>query len=152
MSMKSTCKFQAKSTGSCETVQTRLWRRPDAPQCLTNNNKDVYKSEQHYLDARSIIIQHEVGFQKSTLIGKSPQAVRTTWQHIGSCPAFQNIPVFRSNATRSYSEDHPDAWLSCSDVDLTKIELRYFWKDIAENRSDVANFRQDARQPELESQ
>jgi hypothetical protein len=33
-----------------------------------------------------------------------------------------------------------------------KIELRCFWKDIAENYLDMDNFRPDARQPELESQ
>jgi hypothetical protein len=66
----------------------------------------------------------------------------------GRCPAFQNILVFRSNATRSYSEDCPDPQSSHPDVDLIKIELHCFWKDIAENRLDVANFRPDARQTE----
>jgi len=37
-------------------------------------------TEQHHLDARSIIILHWVGFQKSTLLGKSLQVVRTTRQ------------------------------------------------------------------------
>jgi hypothetical protein len=41
--------------------------------------EDVRKTEQHRLDARSIIFQHGVGFQKSTLLRKSLQAVRTTW-------------------------------------------------------------------------
>jgi len=44
----------------------------------------------------------------------------------GRCPVFQNIPVFRSNATRSYSEDRPNARSSRPDVDLIKIELCCF--------------------------
>jgi hypothetical protein len=32
--------------------------------------------------ARSICIQHGVGFQKSTLLGKALQVVRITWQHV----------------------------------------------------------------------
>jgi hypothetical protein len=63
----------------------------------------------------------------------------------GSCPVFQNILVFHSNAERSYSEDHPKARSSCPNVDLIKIELCYFWMDIVENHPDVANFRPEAR-------
>jgi hypothetical protein len=48
-----------------------LCNRPDAPQCLTDNDEDVRKSEQHRPHARSIVVQHRVGFQKSTLFGKS---------------------------------------------------------------------------------
>jgi hypothetical protein len=51
-----------------------------------------------------------------------------------------------------FSEDRPDARSSRPDMNLIKIEGRYFWKDIAENRPDVANFRLDARQPESKSQ
>jgi hypothetical protein len=51
-----------------------------------------------------------------------------------------------------YSEDRPDARSSRPDVDLIKIKLLYFWKDIIENLPGVGNFRPDARQPEPESQ
>jgi hypothetical protein len=53
---------------------------------------------------------------------------------------------------KDFSEDHPDARSSRPDVNLIKIELRYFWKDIVENRPDEANFRLDALHPEPESQ
>jgi hypothetical protein len=63
----------------------------------------------------------------------------------GCCPAIQNIPVFRSNAERSYSKDRPDALPSRSDMDLIRIELRCFWKAIVEDRPDVANFHPNDR-------
>jgi hypothetical protein len=53
---------------------------------------------------------------------------------------------------KDFSEDRPDARSSCPNVNLIKIELNCFLKDITENRLDVANFRPDARQPESESQ
>jgi len=59
-----------------------LCNRPDTPQCLPDYVEDVRTSEQHRPDAWSIIIQHRVGFQKLTLLGKSLQASRTTWQHV----------------------------------------------------------------------
>jgi len=114
--------------------------------------EDVRKIEQHCPDARSISIQQGVGFQKSTLLGSLCKPSRRHGNMLGRCPAFQNILVFSSNATRSYSEDRPDAWSSRPDVDLIKIKLQCFWKDILENRPDVANFRPEARQPEPESQ
>jgi hypothetical protein len=90
------------------------------------------------------MVQHGVGFQKSTLFGKSVQSVRTTWQHVrtmSSISKYSRVPFECSDARSS----HPD-------VNLIKIEFRCFWKDIAENRSDVANFRPDAQQLEPESQ
>jgi hypothetical protein len=53
---------------------------------------------------------------------------------------------------KDFSEDRPDARSSRPDVNLIKIELRFFWKDIAENRLDKSIFRPDAHQPEPESQ
>jgi hypothetical protein len=145
MSKKSPCKIQDKTAGSCATIRTSLWRHPDAPQCLTDNDEDVRTSEEHRLDARSIMVQHGVGFQKLTLFGKSLQAVRTKWQHvrtISSISEYSRVPFERG---KDFSEDRPD-------VNLIKIELRCFWEDIAKNHLDVANFHPDARQPEPESQ
>jgi hypothetical protein len=149
---KSPCKFQGKTTGSCATVWTSLWRHPDAPQCLIDNDEDLRTSEQHRSNARSIIVQHKVGFQKSTLFGKSLQVVRRTWQHVrtmSSIPEYSRV-LFENG--KDFSEDHPDTRSSRPDVNLIKIELRCFWKDIAENHPDVANFHPDTRQPEPESQ
>jgi hypothetical protein len=101
--------------------------------------EDVRKTEQYHPDPRSISIQQGVGFQKLTLLG-------SLCKPSGHCSTFQNIPLFHSNATRSYSEDRPDARSSRSNIDLKRIELRCFLKDIAENRPDVANFCPDARQ------
>jgi hypothetical protein len=108
--------------------------------------------EQHRPNARSVSIQQGVQFQKSTLFGKSLQALRTTWQHVrmmSSSSEYSRVPFERE---KDFSEDRPDARSSCPDVNLIKIELRCFWKDIAENRPDEVNFRPDARQPEPESQ
>jgi hypothetical protein len=46
---------------------------------------------------------------------------------------------------KDFKEDRPDAQSSRPDVNLIKIELRCFWKDIVENCPDVANFRPDTR-------
>jgi hypothetical protein len=152
MSMKSPCKFQAKSTGSCATVRTSLWRRPNALQCPADYFEDVQTTEQHRSDARSISIQHGVGFQKSTLLRSLCKPSERRGNTSRLCLAFQNIPVFRSNAERSYSEDRPDTRPSRLDVDLIRIELRYFLKNIVEDRPDMANFHPDSWQPEPESQ
>jgi hypothetical protein len=50
-----------------------------------------------------------------------------------------------------FSEDRPDALSRRPDVNLIKIELGYFLKDIAKNCPVEANFHSDALQPELES-
>jgi hypothetical protein len=62
------------------------------------------------------------GHQSNTVLTLGQSLFNTS----GCCPAFQNILVFRSNATRSYSEDRPDARSSHPDVDLIKIELCCF--------------------------
>jgi hypothetical protein len=105
---------------------------------LQINIEDVWTSKQHRTDDRSISIQQGVCFQKSTLFGKSLQAVRT----MSNSSKYSRVPFERG---KDFSEDR-------SDVNPIKIKLRCFWKDIAENRPDVANFRLDACQPESESQ
>jgi len=83
------------------------------------NIEDVWTSEQHYSDIRSISIQQGVCFQKSTLFGKSLQTVRTTWQHvrtISSSSEYSRVPFERR---RDFSEDR-------SDVNPIKIKLRCF--------------------------
>jgi len=90
------------------------------------NVEDVRTSEQHRPDARSISIQQGVGFQKSTLFGKSLQAVWTTWQHVrkmSSSPEYSRVPF---KLGKDFSENHPDARSSRSDVNLIKIKLRCF--------------------------
>jgi hypothetical protein len=95
--MKSPCKIQDKNS---RFLYNRLDGPFEAPECPANNNEDVQTLEQHRPDARSISIQQGVGFQKSTLFGKSLQAVRTTWQHVWTMSSIQNILEFRSNAER----------------------------------------------------
>jgi hypothetical protein len=130
-------KNQDKPAGSCATV-----RMPCS--VLQINIEDVWMSEQHCPDTRSISIQQEVVFQKSTLFEKSLQAVRTTRQHvrtISSNSEYSRVPFERG---KDFSKDRSDTRSSRPDANLIKIELRCFWKDIAENRLDVANFRPDA--------
>jgi hypothetical protein len=156
------CRFQLREVRSQVTIRTMWCSRPDALQLATSvrtprsvlqiNIEDVGMSEQHRLDARSISIQQGVCFQKSTLFGKSLQAFQTTWQHVrtmSSSSEYCRVPFDRG---RDFSEDRPDARLSHPDVNPIKMKLRCFWKDIVENRQDVANFHPDARQPESESQ
>jgi len=88
--------------------------------------EDFRTTELHRPDARSISIQHGVGFQKLTLIGSLCKSSRRRGNMFGRCPAFQNIPVFRSNEERSYREDRQEARPSRPDVDLIRIELHCF--------------------------
>jgi len=62
---------------------------------------------------------------------------------------YSKVPFERE---KNFSEDSLDARSSRPDVNPITIELRCFWKDMIENRSDEANFRPDARQSESESQ
>jgi len=68
---------------------------------------------------------------------------------MSSSSEYSRVPF---ECGKDFSEDRPDAQSSRPDMNLIKIELRYFWKYIVENCPDVANFCPDARQPESESQ
>jgi hypothetical protein len=61
---------------------------------------------------------------------------------MSSISEYSRVPFERE---KDFSEDCPEARSSRLDVNLIKIELRCFGKDITENRLDVANFRLDAR-------
>jgi hypothetical protein len=115
-------------------------------------------SEQYRPDARLISIQQRVGFQKSTLLRSLCKLSRRRGNTSERCPVFQNsrVPFERG---KDFSEDRPNTRSSPPNVNPIKIELHCFWKDIAENRPeeanfrpDEANFRPDARQPESKSQ
>jgi hypothetical protein len=128
-----------KSSGRPAVSSSLLWRCPDDRATPSGwLGQSVFNTE---LDFRS---RHCKGS-----LCKSFGWHGNTFRH---CPTFQNNPVFCSNTRRSYSKGLPDARPSHLNVDLIRIELCYFWKDIAEDNSDVANFRSDARQPESESQ
>jgi hypothetical protein len=93
---------------------------------LQINIEDVRTSEQHHPNARSISIQQGVGFQKSTLFGKSLQTVWTTWQHVRTMTSilkYSRVPFKRG---KDFSEDRPDARSSRPDVNLIKLKLRCF--------------------------
>jgi hypothetical protein len=81
--------------------------------------EDVRTSKQHRLDARSSFSN----FYKE-LDFSSRHCLRSFCKTSGRCLAFQNIPVFCSNARRSYSEDRPDAQPSNPNMNLIKIKLR----------------------------
>jgi hypothetical protein len=68
---------------------------------------------------------------------------------MSSISEYSGVPFERG---KDFTEDHPDVQSIRPNMNLIKIELRCFWKDIAENRPDEANFRSDACQPEPESQ
>jgi hypothetical protein len=125
-----------------------LCNRPDGPLKVSRRPvvsrsfsvEDVRTLEQHLPDARSSFSNFytELDFSSRHCLGSFYKTSGRRGNTSGRCPTFQNILVFLLNATRSYREDRPDAWSSRPDVDLIKIELLCFWKDIAENRSDVA--------------
>jgi hypothetical protein len=74
---------------------------------LQINIEDVWTSEQHRPNARSISIQQGVGFQKSTLFGKSRQTIRTSWQRVrtmsGREPDKDKITLFLKGYRRKPS-------------------------------------------------
>jgi len=116
--------IQGKTAGSCATVRTGLWWHPDALQCLIDNDEDIWTSEQNRLDASSIMIKHGVGFQKSTLFGKSLQAVRTTWQHVRTMSSISEYSRVSFERRKDFSEDRPDARSSFgSELDKNRITL-----------------------------
>jgi hypothetical protein len=92
----------------------------------TDNDENVRTSEQHRPNARSIIVQHGVGFQKSTLFGKSLQAIRTKWQHVQTMSSISEYSRVSLEREKDFSEDCSDARSSRLDVNLIKIELPCF--------------------------
>jgi hypothetical protein len=76
--------------------------------------------------ARSISIQQRVGFQKSTLFGKSLQAVQTMWQHVWTMSSISEYSRVLFEPKKDFSEDRSDARSSRPDVNLIKIELHCF--------------------------
>jgi hypothetical protein len=90
------------------------------------NIEDVWTSKQHRPDVRSISIRQGVGFQKSTLFGKSLQAVWTMWQHVRTMSSISEYSRVLFERRKDFSEDRPDARSSRPDVNPIKIELRYF--------------------------
>jgi hypothetical protein len=93
---------------------------------LQINIEDVRTSEQHRPEARSISIQQEVGFQKSTLFGKFLQAVRTTWQYVWTISSISKYSKVSFEHRKDFSEDRPSVRSSRSDVNPIKVELRCF--------------------------
>jgi hypothetical protein len=75
--------------------------------------EDVWMSEQHRSDARSSFYNFytELDFNSRHCLGSFCKTFGWRGNTFGSCPAFQNISDFRSNAERSYSEDRPDVYL-----------------------------------------
>jgi hypothetical protein len=118
--MKISCKFQDRKIGSCATVWTSLWRRPDAPAV---SSRLSWKR----LDDRSSFSNFytELNFKSWHCLESFCKTSRWRGNTSGCCPALQNILDFCSNAERSYSEDCPDARPSRPDVYLLWKELRY---------------------------
>jgi hypothetical protein len=164
MSMKIPCNFQVRTAGSYATVQTVIWRRPDAPWCLEasalkmsgrQSNTVQTLGQASPISTRSLFLEVDTVWEVSTICPddeatrpddvQSLQAVRTTRQHVRTISSNSNNSRFPFERWKDFNEDRPDARSRRLGANLIKIELRGFWKDIAENRSDEANFRPDAR-------
>jgi hypothetical protein len=89
--------------------------------------EDVRTLEQHRPDERSSFSNFymELDFSSRHCLGSFDKTSGRRGNTSGCCPAFQNIPDFRSNAERRYSEDRLDARPSRSDVYLLWKDLRY---------------------------
>jgi hypothetical protein len=68
---------------------------------------------------------------------------------MSSISEYSRVPF---ECGKDFSEDRPEAQSSLLDVNLIKIELCCFSKDIVENRPDEANFHPNSRQPKPEFQ
>jgi hypothetical protein len=97
--------------------------------------EDVQMSEQHRPDARSNFSNFYTGldFSNRHYLGSFCKTSEQCGNTSGRSPAIQNIPYFRSNVERRYSEEHPDARPSRLDVYL-------LWKAVAKDCPNEANF------------
>jgi hypothetical protein len=89
--------------------------------------EDVWTSVQHRPDDRSSFSNFytELDFSCRHCLGSFCKTFEWRGNTSRRCPAFQNIPDFRWNAERRYSEDRLDARPSRLDVYLLWKDLRY---------------------------
>jgi hypothetical protein len=126
MSMKIPCNFQVRTTGSCATVRTRIWRRSDTSQCPADELKTSGRESNTVQTLGQSLFNTELDFKSRHYLESLCKPSGRHGNTSRRCLTFQNIPGFRFNAEMSYSEDHPNALSSRPDVDLIRIELRCF--------------------------
>jgi len=156
---------QVNWTGSCATVRTDLWRRPDAPQCPTD--KHWLRSDVRAIPSRRSVNQYstrslfskidtvwEVSVFRPDDLASRPddvhylQAVWTTQKHVRTIYNNSDNSRISFEHGKDFNEDHLDDRSSRLDALLIRIRYAQFLKDIAETRPDGANFRSDGQQTE----
>jgi hypothetical protein len=160
------CKNQVNWTGSCATVRTGLWRRPNGPQCPTDKHwrrPDVRaipseRSVNQY-STRSLLSEIDIVWEVSVFCPDDSasrsddvhylQAVWTTRQHVRTIYSNSDNSRIMFERRKDFSEDRPDARSSRPEAHLIRIRYARFLKDIPETCPDGANFRPDSRQTEL---